>query len=168
MTKQFWKQPPREKIFEALGAIADGRVSLTGSNSAAVVSSSGTKTYEVVWKEGETAFSSNDNASFWQGYLGYPILAVLMRLGRITFDPDIADLLKGVPWKSVNQQFRNDYRKAVGSVLERLRAHGIDTSKIEREVDRIFEQVSGLQVEKLSKRARPPAEGQTAEQSTFF
>ena len=44
-----WKLPPRIKIFEALGAISDGRIKING-NTAKVVSSSGNKEYSVEYK----------------------------------------------------------------------------------------------------------------------
>ena len=55
-----WKLPPIEKIPEAYGAIADGRVSMKNS-SAEVVSSDGSKTYHVRWADG--FYSSDDNGS---------------------------------------------------------------------------------------------------------
>ncbi len=39
-----WKLPPKAKIYEALTAVADKRVSVQDAASAEVVSSSGTKT----------------------------------------------------------------------------------------------------------------------------
>ncbi len=44
-----WKVPPKAKIYEALTAVADGRVKLTGGETAEVLSSDGTKTYIVEW-----------------------------------------------------------------------------------------------------------------------
>ena len=58
-----WKVPPRAKIFEALSAVADGRVRLVGEREAEVVSSERSKTYVVEWSEDHREFSSNDNAS---------------------------------------------------------------------------------------------------------
>ncbi len=62
MMKKF---PPIEKILEAYTAIADGHVKL--ENDQALVT------------------SSNDNASYWQGYLGYPGIAVLMLQGKLPY-----------------------------------------------------------------------------------
>ncbi|MEK7499359.1 MAG: hypothetical protein AAB649_02015 [Patescibacteria group bacterium] len=57
-----WNIPPRIKVYEALGAIADNRIQITG-NEAQVVSSSGNKTYEVMYNPQEQAITSNDNGS---------------------------------------------------------------------------------------------------------
>ena len=77
-----WKSPPKAKVYEALSAVADGRVTLMGGEKAEVVSSDGTKTYHVEWSPDSNQITSNDNASYWQGYLGYPIIAVLDGFGK--------------------------------------------------------------------------------------
>ena len=47
LTEGGWKVPPKAKIYEALTAVADGRVNLKGGETAEVLSSDGTKTYIV-------------------------------------------------------------------------------------------------------------------------
>ncbi|MGI6218094.1 MAG: hypothetical protein ACOYIK_10855, partial [Coriobacteriales bacterium] len=76
------KMPPIEKVYEAWTALADGRVTLEGgateagtSGKATVESSNGSKTYTVVWDADR--YASTDNATYWQGYPGYPVIAVL-------------------------------------------------------------------------------------------
>ena len=99
-----WKLPPIEKIPEAYGAIADGRVSMKDS-SAEVVSSDGSKTYHVRWADG--FYSSDDNGSRWQKYTGYPILAVLLLQGRLPLDRAVRESFRGIPWKQINKQHGN-------------------------------------------------------------
>ena len=151
-----WKLPPKAKIYEAMSAVADNRIKITGKTNAEVTSSSHDKTYTVVWSNDLTRITSNDNASYWQGYLGYPIVAVLMMRGDVTFDIQIAEHLKGVPWKDINKRFRNDYEKAVDSVLSSLEEKGIDTSILTAEIERIMAQLGHLSLKKLPKGARPP------------
>jgi hypothetical protein len=151
-----WKLPPKAKIFEALSAVADGRVSQTGDNEAEVVSSSGTKTYSVSWSDDFSSITSNDNASYWQGYLGYPILAALMHLGKLAYDPGTAQLLAGIPWKQINKQFKNDYVKAVESVLCSLGEKGANTDLIRSEVKEIMTQIEQLCLGKVPRKKRPP------------
>ena len=109
------KLPPIEKVFEAWTAIDDDRVKLH-ENHADISSSDGTKGY-VVRFDGN-CYSSDDNATFWRGYAGYPVLAVLMLQGRLPFDKEEAELWRGVNWKEINTRFRNDYAKAVREVAE--------------------------------------------------
>lgn len=151
-----WKSPPKAKIYEALSAVADGRVRLMGGEKAEVVSSDGTKTYHVEWSPDLNQITSNDNASYWQGYMGYPIIAVLMVLGKLAYRTEVADFLAGVPWKQMNRGFRNDYTKAIDSVLDTLEAKGTPRQIAVAEVDRIMAQIEGLELEKLPRRKRPP------------
>ena len=69
------KLPPLEKVFEAYSAIADGRVAVDGQE-ARVRSSDGAKEYTVTW-DGDV-YASDDSTTYWQGYAGYPVLAVLL------------------------------------------------------------------------------------------
>jgi hypothetical protein len=151
-----WKPPPKAKIYEALSAIGDGRVTLKEERKAEVESSGRSKTYLVEWSDDLHGITSNDNASYWQGYMGYPIIAVLLRLGRLDFKKETADLLSGIPWKQINKQFRNNYNKAIESVLDRLQAEGVPRETITSEVDRIMAQVEILELEKLPRRKPPP------------
>jgi hypothetical protein len=151
-----WKMPPKAKVYEALSAVADHRVHLKENLTAEVVSSSGDKTYVVQWTEDFTRLTSNDNASYWQGYLGYPIVAVLMETGKLTFDSRIADQLAGIPWKRINKQHKNNYDLAVAAVLDDLAKNGVDTTLVQAEVDQIYEQLESSEFERLSQGKSPP------------
>ncbi len=78
-----WKIPPLIKAYEALGAIGDGRVRIEDDRRATVTSSDGSKTYEVETSADGREIASNDNASYWQGYVGYPAIAVLIARGLL-------------------------------------------------------------------------------------
>src|SRR6202030_2179073 len=97
-----WKMPPLAKVYEALGAIGDGRVRLDDAHHASVTSSDGAKVYTVEASADGAEISSNDNASFWQGYLGYPAIASLIARGLIDADRTATRALAGVPWKELN------------------------------------------------------------------
>ena len=151
-----WKLPPKSKIYEALTALADGRVKLKGDDTAEVLSSDGTKTYTVEWSSDLGKITSNDNGSYWQRYIGYPIIAVLMALGKLDFDETVAQALSGIAWKKVNRKFRNDYDKAVESVLMNLDWGSGLRQRVISEVDRIFGQIEKLELKALPRRRRPP------------
>lgn len=117
------KLPRAEKIFEAWSALASGRVkpdstSTPESGEAWVRSSNSDKTYHITWRDG--VFTSDDNASYWQGYPGYPVIAVLMKLGLVPFDESIAHLFANVDWNAANKKARGDYAKAVAAVENEL------------------------------------------------
>ena len=158
-----WKMPPKAKVYEALSAVADKRVSITGDTKAQVQSSSRDKTYDVEWSEDISEITSNDNASYWQGYMGYPIIAVLLQIGKLSFNPLIAKLLADVPWKSVNEQFKRDYDKAINHILDEIEARGGSRTEITQEVEKIYEQLGALGLQRSQRRRRPPKEKQPPE-----
>lgn len=151
-----WKMPPRAKIYEALTAVADQRVAITGPGTARVVSSSRDKSYDVEWSEDWRAVTANDNASHWQGYIGYPIIAVLLLLGKLSWNGRIAALLAGIPWKAVNDRFKRDYDKAIDHVLDQVAADGGSRAEIEQEVERIYQQLGSLGLQRAKPHNRPP------------
>ena len=109
------KMPPIEKAYEAYSAIADGRVEMH-EGYALVDSSDQAKTYEVAW-EGDD-YSSTDNGTYWQGYAGYPVIAVLILQGRLPGlgQEALADMA-GVPWKWLNDAHKRDYAAAADEAL---------------------------------------------------
>lgn len=111
-----WEHPPIIKIYEALGAVADGRVEVSG-NEAKIYSSSGNKFYAVTYDPDIESIMANDNGSFWKGYLGYPAIAFLMKIGVLPYEEEIGVLLKDIKWKDINQQFKNDFDKTLDFIL---------------------------------------------------
>lgn len=118
------KMPPIEKVFEAWTALADNRVKMH-EGYADVSSSDGEKSYVVRWSDNR--YSSDDNATFWQGYPGYPVIAVLMLQGKLPYGEDESSLWKGINWTELNKKFKNRYREAVEDVA-RLRDIDLKTS----------------------------------------
>ena len=103
------------KVYEAYTALADNRIEKIDDSLYLVTSSDNTKKYTI--KRGENLFSSNDNATLWQHYAGYPILAVRRYENRIPYSKDILPLRKNICWKKENTKFKNDYDKAIEAVL---------------------------------------------------
>ncbi len=107
------RSPPKIKVLEAAGAIADGRVHLLKGVSpervdAVVVSSEGDRRYRVVvLREGDRLrVYSDDNGTRLRGYVGYPIISVLMLSGLLPRDQDVENALKGVDWRKLNETYR--------------------------------------------------------------
>jgi hypothetical protein len=141
-----WKMPPIAKVYEALSAVADGRVQLRGDNTAVVRSSDGTKDYTVKWSKSRKVISSTDNASKFGHYIGYPIIAVLIELGDLAVDRHLAGALSGVPWKQLNERHERDYEAAVSEVLERVSATGADVASIRKMAANIHELLESLEL----------------------
>ena len=105
------KLPPEEKVYEAWTAIADGRVNLDeAARTATVRSSDGTQTYTIQWDADRREYSSNDNASYWRGYPGYPVIAVMMLQGVLPLDRTMAELYSEVNWRKLNTEYRTNTR----------------------------------------------------------
>jgi hypothetical protein len=145
MPQALWKMPPMAKVYEALGAIGDGRVHIEDDRRAFVRSSDATKTYEVDVSGDGRGISSNDNASFWQGYLGYPSIATLIARGLIPRpDEAVMHALAGVPWKELNTKYRNDYDRTLEDVLARAAERGSDAATIRAAAASVLEAVRVL------------------------
>ncbi|ULO04964.1 hypothetical protein H1230_17695 [Paenibacillus sp. 19GGS1-52] len=138
------KLPPIEKIHEAYSAIADERI-LISEDSAKVASSNRAKEYTVTWKDG--IYTSNDSASYWQGYAGYPMIAVLMLQGKLTLNQTVASYFKGINWTTLNAKYKGKYAKAVAEILDGLIEQGIDVTAIENEVNAVYEQIKLLDIQ---------------------
>ena len=147
------KLPPVEKIYEAYSALSDSRV-IMEENSAKVFSSDKSKEYTVTWNE--NIYSSNDNASYWQGYAGYPIIAVLMLQKKLLFDDSFTDFFKNINWKELNAKYKGKYSKAVDEIMEGLKNSGVDTDKIYKKTEEIFEELKNLDIQCKRSSLRPP------------
>lgn len=137
------KLPPPEKIYEAYSAVADGRVAMR-DGSATVTSSNGEKTYSVSWDGDE--YASDDNATRWQGYPGYPVLAVLMLQGRLPYRPETAALFAGIDWTSLNARHKRNYAAAVAEVMRSLADAGRDTDVVAREAKAAHEALAAMEL----------------------
>jgi hypothetical protein len=144
--------PPREKIHEALSAIADNRITMYDTY-AEVSSSDNSKKYTVEWND--NAYSSNDNATYWQGYPGYPVIAILLLQGKIKYDDSIVDYFKGIEWKKLNKKFKNDYSKSIESVYEELKNNNVNIDHIEEVISNIYNELKELDI-RIKKGIYPP------------
>lgn len=108
------KLPPIQKIYEAYSALADDRFDLR-PESATVDSSDGTRTYTVTWQD--DLYRSDDNATYWQGYAGYPVILVLLLQGRLPYDSEVAGWFASIPWKALNERHKRDYDAALAEAF---------------------------------------------------
>lgn len=135
------KLPPIQKILEAYTAIVDKHVNLT-KDQAEVASSNGAKTYTVNWDDNE--YHSNDNATYWQGYAGYPVIAVLMLQGKLPFNQKLADNFKSVNWNEINSKFKRNYAKAATEVIKKK---GLDENEVMAELGAVYEDLKSYQLQ---------------------
>jgi hypothetical protein len=142
--------PPRIKVLEALGAIADGRVKILEENDkikAEVVSSTGERKYDVCVNLTEKRAFSTDNGTRFRHYVGYPIIAVLMMKGVLPFNRELAESLKGIPWKELNEKYKK-YSKVMELIFEKLEKEGIRREDVERYIDDVISKLKELSLRK--------------------
>ncbi len=133
------KLPPREKIPEAWSVLADGRIEMHDAQ-AKIISSDHAKEYTVDFKD--DTYGSNDSATYWQGYPGYPVLAVLMKQGKISTRPEIVEQFKDLNWHRINEKYKHDYASALTYVIKDFK----DKNKIEAEITKEYTELSKLEL----------------------
>ncbi len=124
--------PPRIKVMEALGALADERVERTQGNFFRVVSSDGSRTYRVYVEDlggGRLRVCSTDNGTVYRGYAGYPILSAMMLLGYLRRDPDVERALAGIPWRRLNEELKR-YSLVESEVLRMVSSRGVRPERV--------------------------------------
>lgn len=142
------KLPPIEKIYEAYTAIADHRIDLQ-EGCARVRSSDGKKTYQVEWQD--NLYSSTDNATYWQGYAGYPIIGILIMNGKLQVDNYIVNHFSDVNWNELNKKYKRDYRKALLEVFAVKELTQEEIHVIEEKTAQVYEQLKSLDIQIVRK-----------------
>ncbi|MBN7773560.1 hypothetical protein [Clostridium aminobutyricum] len=137
------KLPPIEKIYEAYSAIADNRIILHADH-AAVLSSDRSKEYTVAWDG--NLYTSDDNATYWQGYAGYPVIAVLMKQEKLPLDRRIASYFAGINWTELNTKYKRNYTKAAAAVLDNLQCSNDEKEQIQTELHCTYEAIKLLDI----------------------
>lgn len=148
-----WKIPPIPKIYEALGTVADNRIEVEG-NTAKVYSSSGNKFYEVRYDPEKEAIMTNDNGSYWRGYLGYPAIAFLFKINVLPYKEDLAQLLKGIHWKNLNTKFKNNFEKAIQHIEENMSSE--ERERLSEYANEVLSIIKSKKFNLLGKKAIPP------------
>lgn len=135
------KLPPIEKIPEAYSAIIDERVNMFEDH-AIVTSSNKEKEYLIQWRD--HTYYSNDNSTYWQSYPGYPVLAVLMLQGKLSYDENVAMYFKNVNWNQLNKDNKRDYHASLEQILKDVSVE--DRKQIDEEISKVFEAIKSLDI----------------------
>jgi hypothetical protein len=141
-------------VYEALGALVDKRVEIKSDNHAIVWSSSRNKFYHVRCSSDGHALMVNDNGSYYQGYLGYPAIAVLMHQGRLPYQEAFGELCRNIPWKDINQAHQNDFDKVIASIT----AGWLPAQRtvVDRFCSEVISELESLQLRHLGEKEIPP------------
>lgn len=150
-----WKLPPKIKIYEALGCLADGRIEIDG-NTARVYSSSHGKHYTVTFDPTTSSIMCNDNGSYWQGYLGYPAIAYLLATGIIPHSPTSAQLLKDIKWKDINTKYNNNWDQTEVYCHNLVKERGGDLPALLADITQIHKYLEDQPLSQLGSKIKPP------------
>jgi hypothetical protein len=138
------KLPPRIKVLEALGTIADNRVKMIEKGIYTVTSSEHDREYKVLIRGREVC--SNDNGTRFRRYVGYPIIASLMLERIVSYDERIANSLKGIKWRKLNEELR-DYNLVEEEVYKIAEERGVKREELSRFIERVMRELKGLSLE---------------------
>ena len=153
-----WKIPPPIKVYEALGCIADKRI-VEEEDEIRVYSSSRNKFYTIEYDEKNNAIVSNDNGSYYVGYLGYPAIAYLMLKGKISFNEEYSNILKKIAWKDLNTKYNHNYFIVEEYIhKEYLEKHNIKIKEFKTFVEEVLKEIETLQLQKLPFSSPPSKE----------
>ena len=141
------KLPQKSKIAESYTAIADNRIVIL-KNEAFVKSSNGEKEYLIKWKD--NSYYSNDNSTYWQETLGYPVIAVLMLQNKLTLNKDILQYFKNINWNKLNKENKRDYNLSLEMVLKNL--SNDEKEMIYNEINKVYEEIKILDIELTRKK----------------
>jgi DNA-dependent RNA polymerase auxiliary subunit epsilon len=143
------KLPPRVKVLEALGSIADGRVRVINDSEAEVKSSTGDRVYKVLVDVKSNKVFSNDNGTYYRNYVGYPIIAFLMVKGILPYDDKLANALKGINWRKINEAYKN-YSLVENHVKDLLKSKNFSAEYVDKFIDEVLKKLKSLPLYKIS------------------
>lgn len=144
--------PPRIKRYEALGSIADWRTK-TEDWEYRVYSSSWNKYYGVEYNPTHNSIMTNDNATFYKWYLGYPALCYLLEEWILNYNPEQAKLVAWIYRKKLNTDMKYDFDAVIKHLQETIEA---DRKSFDEYVDACEKELQLLQLTQLWKKKKPP------------
>lgn len=139
------KMPPRIKVMEALGCIADERINIISEKEAIVISSDKTREYYVYVDLELGNVYSDDNGTKIKRYVGYPIIAFLMLKNVLPYDKELAKAFSDIPWRALNEKYKS-YSIVEKIVLQRIELKNIDTKTVSKFIDEVLYQLSKLKL----------------------
>lgn len=167
---ELWSMPPRIKILEALGAVSDNRIMVSiDQNQAMVHASNGKKTYNVSYDESRNIIVSNDNGSYFAEFLGYPAIAMLMKIDKIRYDDVYAGKLKDIKWKPLNDRFPGAPERTEEYIYDQvLNLSPEDKADMRKYCDLILEDLNQMKLQKPDVIPKPPIDIVKPPENTLY
>ena len=139
----YLRPPPKIKVLEALSTIVDKRIKLLNDNYAEVTSSDGSRKYIVYVDLEHNEACSTDNGTMLRGYIGYPIIAMLMLKGKLPVNKVIATALKGINWRELNEKYKK-YSIVEEHIKEIVSRRGVNPQLVDMFKERVYVLVKRL------------------------
>ena len=79
-----------------------------------------------------------------------------MLQGKLSLNQEIAGRFKGIDWKKRNTEHKNKYAEVVEEIMEELKKSGVDTEEIDKEIQKVYKELEGLDISTKRSRLRPP------------
>lgn len=153
---QPYNVPHISKVYEALTAIADKRYELVSGTELKIFSSSRGKFYTVTYDPLTKQIMSNDNTAYYTHSVSYPMLALLMLRGDLSYDLTLIKPLSNIVWKDIMTKHKNDYDAGIAEVLSNLANKGVDIETLQSKIATIYDNACKLCLLPLGKRIPPP------------
>ncbi|WP_243675190.1 hypothetical protein [Vulcanisaeta distributa] len=147
MSSTYLRMPPRIKVLEALGALADGRVEVINDKEAVVKSSDGTRMYKVYVDVSKREVDSTDNGTVHRGYIGYPIISFLMLKKLLPINEELMQSLKGIPWRRLNEEYRS-YARVMEVIIK---DKGLNENEVNKYIDQVLSVLRRMNLKRAQK-----------------
>jgi hypothetical protein len=92
--------------------------------------------------------TSNDSGSLHQGYLGYPAITFLLKLGKLTYNPRFLPRLRGIDRNGIKQKVNKHHEETLRLLLGTLFQQGYEVDDLVKEVERMYEELESLELGK--------------------
>ena len=159
--------PHITKIHEALWSIADWRVEMiendsgmfnvpTNFHEAKVYSSSRNKFYLVQYDSDKKEIMSNDNLSYRKWMIWYPSICLLMLVWELPYEKNYANALRGIKWKDINTEFKNDFDKTLVYAENIMEERWVNMDQFGNYKKEIMDKLKELSLNYLWKKRIPP------------
>lgn len=83
-----------------------------------------------------------------QGYIGYPAIAFLLKIGKISYTPEIFPLLRGIQRSKLKHQVHKDHEATLRLLLGNLLQQEVDVDRVVYEVEKIYQALEELKLHK--------------------
>ena len=75
---------------------------------------------------------------------------------KLPYNKEIASLFKGINWKKMNVEYKNNYTQVIEVLFNEWQKKGIDTQAVYKEMQAVYAKLKELQLEGKRSALRPP------------